>query len=401
MTTPAWLSPARLTRFGAVVSLGLAVAFVVVVATADGVDTISSGRLGGDWAAFWSAGVLARTDPALLLDVGAQRAVMSDVLRGDFAPFPYPPLFAFLFVPFALFSFSTGYVLYVLVLVVVGIVAVRWTMDLVGTSPRWRPVGMLGAMTYAGTFASWGGAQNATITLLVLAGTARLLDRGRAVAAGLVLASLWFKPQYALPVIGLVLVAGHARTAVVALAGGVVLWVAHVPVFGSDWTVAWVREILRATDAGNRTFNTALTVSPVEWIRGVLAAPWGDVVGLAVAVVIGAGFAWLAHRYRDPAQWLALTGVALLLTAPHALRYELALLVPVLALLARRRDPGVLLAAWVIGPVLLLDLGPALRIAYVVVIAGMLVVDLRRTDGDHGPGAVGPAAPQPADPLRG
>ncbi len=401
MTTPAWLSPARLTRFGVVVALGLAVAFMVVVGTADGVDTISSGRLGGDWAAFWSAGLLARTDRILLLDVGAQRAAMSDVLRGDFAPFPYPPLFAFLFVPFALFSFSTGYVLYVLVLVVAGVVAVRWTMDLVGTGPEWRPVGMLGAMTYAGTFASYGGAQNATITLLVLAGTARLLDRGRAVAAGLVLSALWFKPQYALPVIGLALVAGHLRTAAVALAGGAALWIAHVPVFGRDWTTTWAGEILRVTDSGNRTFNTALTVSPVEWVRGLLAAPWGDVVGLGLAVVIGAGFAWLAFRHRDPATWLAVTGVALLLTAPHALRYELTLLIPALALLARRTGPAPLLAAWAIAPVLLLDLGPALRIAYVIAVAVVLVRTLRSADGDHGPSGFGPGAPPPADRVRG
>lgn len=395
------VSSARLTRFGLVVAIGLVIAFVIVVVTADGIATVASGRLGGDWAAFRTAGVLARTDPSLLLDAAAQRAAMAEFLEGNFAPFPYPPLFGFLFVPFAFLSFASGYVVYVILLAVAGVVAVHWTMDLAGTSAEWRPVGMLGAMTYAGTFASYGGAQNATITLVVLAGTARLLDRGRSVAAGVVLTALWFKPQYAVPVIGLALVAGHVRTVVVAVAGGFVLWAAHVPVFGVDWTARWAREILHVTDAGNRVFNTTLTVSPVEWIRGVVPAPWGDAVGLGLAAVLGLGFAWLAHRPRDPAAWLALTGVALLLTAPHALRYELTLLVPALAIVARRRGPLPVLVAWVLGPVLLLDLGPALRIAYVVVVAAALVDGLRLVDGDRGPITVGSAAPRPADPPGG
>ncbi len=391
------LTPARLTRFGIAVAVALTVAFVVFVATADGVQAIAGGRLGGDWAAFHTAGVLLLDDPGLLLDPVAQQDQMARYLDGNFAPFPYPPLFGYLYVPFALVGFRVGYVVYVLCLLALGIVAVRWILDLSGVSSDWRLVGLLGAMTYPGTFLSVGGAQNATITLFLLALTGRLLADDRPVAAGLALGLLWFKPQFAIPVLALVLVAGHRRTVAVASAVGLAIAGVTGLVFGGDWLARWY-DLLRLTDTGNRIFNTGATVSPVEWVRGVVASPAGDLVGLALAVGLGLGFAVVAHRRNRPRDLLPIIVLALLLTAPHALLYELCLLVPVLAVVVRHRGPAWGLGLWAAAGVLAFSVPAPLRIGYVVVV-GVLWWSTLPPDWRGPPVAV--AGDDPTVALRG
>lgn len=367
------------------VGLALVCAFVVFNATVDGVEAAAGGRLGGDWAAFRTAGFLILNDPASLLDIATQRAAMADYLRGGFAPFPYPPLFGIVYVPFALLSFQAGYIVYVLVLVALAVIGIRWTMDVLDVAPEWRTVGMLGGLTYTGTFLSIGGAQTATITLFLLAGAMRSLRRGDDFVAGLFLTLLWFKPQFAIPVLLLLLVARHVRAVATALAGGVAIAVASGFVFGWDWPARWY-DILAVTDTGNRVFNTVNTVSAVEWLRGVLVAPWGDVLGLALAAIVGLGFAVLAHRRRDPDVLLPLACLALLVTAPHALRYELTLLVPALGVVVQRRGPAWGVAAWAIAPVLIILPAP-LRILYVIAIAAAWLSAVRHPDTSADRGA--------------
>lgn len=361
------LGPARLQRFGLAVAAAMVVAFVIVVATATGVDAIAGGRVGGDFAAFRTAGVLLLDTPGALLDPVAQHQEMAAYLDGRFAPFPYPPLFGYLYVPFALLPFRVGYVAYVIVLVMVAAVAIRWTMDLLGVATRWRVVGLLGGLTYAGTFLSISAAQNTVLTLAILAGSLRLVAAARPELAGLVLTLLWFKPQYAIPVLGLVLVAGRVRTVAVALAGGLVIVAITTAVFGPGWPAAWY-DLLALTDAGNRVFNTGNTVSSVEWLRGIVAAPWGDVLGLSAALVLGAASIVAVHRHRDPGALLALVGVAILATAPHALRYELALLVPALALVTRHLGIRGGVVAWAMAVPLVFGVPAPLRIAYVLAV---------------------------------
>ena len=367
----ALLSPRRLTLAGLAIAIGMAIAFILFVVTADGVDGLAGGRLGGDWPAFHTAGLLARTNPEALFDVDAQRAIMAEYLGDSYTPFPYPPLFAFLFVPATYVSYGLGYATYVVLLLVAAIVAVRWLLDLYGADDdRWRTVGMLGATTYAGTFLSYAGAQNATLTLLILVGAHRLLVRGAPAKAGLVLGLLWFKPQYAVPALGLVAVAGYVRTAAWAVVPGVLVWLASAVVFGVDWVGRWGSGILRATDAGNRRFNTQNTVSMVEYLRGRVEQPWGDAIAIGLAVVVGVCFVLLVRRYRQPHVLLPLVCVALLLTALHALRYELALLVPAFAAgLAARGMSGVRVAValYVGGWVMVAPVHPIVRVLYVIV----------------------------------
>lgn len=379
--------PRHMVMGGLAVAIGMSIAFVLFVGTAQGVEGLAGGRLGGDWAAFWTGGVLARTDPQGLLDPEVQHRLMAPYLRDRFSPFAYPPVLAYLFVPATLVSFRLGYVVYVILLVIAALVAIRWLLDLFEVrSATWRLVGYLGGVTYMGTFRSASGAQNATLTLLVLVGGHRQLAKGHEWQAGMLFGLLWYKPQFAVPVLGLLGVGGYWRAALWGLVPGAALWIANALVFGADWVSAWADGILRVTDVGNRLVNTDATVSVVEYVRGRLGAPTGDVLGLALAAVIGAVFVTLAWRLGRSLWLLPLMCGALLVTAPHALNYELALLLPVFAAgLRLRGEDGVTaaLGLYALGWVMLLPVHPLVRVGYVVVAIVWWLRALRRPTGDR------------------
>ena len=284
----ALLTPARLTRFGLATAFAMAFSVVVVVVTADGIDTLAGGRVGGDWPPFHAAGHLFRQDPLLVLDVDAQQAAMSAYLDGGFAPFAYPPILAALFVPFTVLPFLGGYVVYLVLLAAAAVWAARVVMDVLGVrSAAWRRVGVLGVLTLPAAFRSYSGAQNGTITLLVLALGYRRLQAGDPWRAGLVLGLLWYKPQFAVPVAGLLLVAGWWRAALASLVPGVLLWAATAAVYGADWVQTWWDGIVQVTDRGNKIFNTEASISLVEYVRGRIGEPTGEVLGLLLAAAIG------------------------------------------------------------------------------------------------------------------
>lgn len=364
----------RLTRIGRSVVFGLAVAFVVVVAGSDGLATPGGGRLGGDWAAFWAAGALFRQDPALLLDLDAQLATTAPYLDGNVLPFPYPPLLAALYALPSMLPFTVGYVVVVAILTVLAVVASNWAMQVLAVPAHVRPLGRLGALSFAGTAVAIFGTQTTILVLAAVCGAMLLMHRGGSVAAGCVLGLLWFKPQFALPVLLLLAVAGHRRTAAIGLAGAPLWWGANAMVFGRGWMVVWLRDIVAFVDAGNQAGNLDQTISVVEWVRAILPSPIDDPVSVSIALVLGGLFAYQASRTRDPRSLLPLVCAAMVLTALHALQYELAMLVPTLLATAAtggRRYVPALLGMWLVAPVVVIADIAVLGIAFAASIIGL------------------------------
>lgn len=368
------LTPARLTRFGVVTALAMAASVAIVVLSADGIDTVTGGRVGGDWPPFHAAGHLFVEDPALVLDVAAQREAMGPYLDGDFAPFAYPPILAALFVPFTLLSFLGGYVVYMALLAGAAIWAAFAAMDVLGVrSPDWRRVGLLGVLTLPAAFRSYTGAQNGTITLLVLGLGYRRLQLGDPWRAGLILGLLWYKPQFALPVAGLLLVAGWWRAALASLVPGVALWAATAAVYGADWVQTWWDGIVQVTNRGNKIFNTDASISLVEYLRGRIGDPTGEVIGLLVAAALGLVAVVAVRRLPDVRDQFVVASLALIVTAAHALPYELVLLVPAIGAIAMARSDGPrwALALYVLTAILLLPVHPVTRAVAVLAVAGL------------------------------
>lgn len=379
-------TPERLVRFGGAIALALAIGFALHVLTTDGVTSATGGRMGGDWAPFRTAGELAARDPALVLDVDAQREAMSRYFDGGgFLTFAYPPVIAFLFIPGSWASFTTGYVLAVVVLAVVAVAATRLTMDVVGiTDPTWRRVGHLGALTFAPVFRAYTGAQNSTVTWLILAGGFWLLQRERPWLAGSVLGLLWYKPQFVVPVVGLVLVLRFWRVAAAAVGVGVAFWGLNAAVYGPGWVGPWLAGPVDMVDRGNIGFSTDITVTVVEWVRWVVGGTTGMLWALLVAVLLGLVFVGIGWTRRDPEVLLPLTSAALLVTAPHALVYEMTLLVPVIAsglALAHQRGVPAVAGWWALSVVAVAVQHPAVRIGFVVAVVAWWYVQVQRGDG--------------------
>lgn len=314
--------------------------------TADGLATLAGGRLGGDFPAFYGAGELVADDPAALADPAVQRSVIGRYLpEAEYLLFPYPFPLSLPYALLAALPYRAAYTVHVLVLAGALGLSVR---GLVASLPELRDhagLAAAGAFAFVPAFLAIAGGQNAPVVLAVLVGGFLLAGRARPVAAGALLAVLWFKPQMLVPVLGLLLVGGHWRVVAPAVVGGLGWYGAGVPWWGWDWPARWLTGVVAATDAANVATNTARSVSPVELTRGLT----GDVAGGIVLVLLAAATVALWRWADDWPARLAVAAVGLLATAPHALFYELTLLLAPFAFLAVRQGraalPGILVLA--------------------------------------------------------
>lgn len=353
--------PRRLRRISFGLVFALAVSMAIIVATGSGPW--------GDFNVFWEVGWIVRDDPRLLLDASVQEARVREWYDNATAPFPYPPAAGFAMVPLTWLPLDAAYLATMAVLAILAGFSARLLCDVLGvTNPVWRQVAVAATVAFAPVVRAFVSGQNATITLFALALGWWLRDRGHPAWAGVALGILWYKPQFAIPVLLLVLVGRWFATAAGMAVAAAASYAFHAWQFGGDWIVTWYRELVAARDVANQLNELAKTASLVEYVR----AAAGDVPGYGLALALGLLAAWLFVRHEDPADRLAITCVALVVTAPHALSYEATLLVPVLGLVAVRGGRGMLpwgILGWLLGLVTLGSTRPLLTIGYVLIVA--------------------------------
>src|SRR4029078_12524155 len=102
----------RLRRLLVAALAGIAIGFVVLLATSQGLRTIRGGRIGGDLPAFYGAGRIVRSgDTPRLYDAELQEAAQRDLLPGisGRVAFAYPPYVALAYVPLTWLPFKIAY----------------------------------------------------------------------------------------------------------------------------------------------------------------------------------------------------------------------------------------------------------------------------------------------------
>ena len=392
-TTPLDVSwERRLRTYPVLILVALGAAFVFVLVAGSG-STTASGRVGGDFPAFYSAGsIVMAGDADRLYDPAVQASAQAELLGEEdgFIMYPYAPHVAAAYGPLSELPYRTAYALHTVVMVgaLVGALAlIRPMAPIVG---RWFGAAIAVAATAYPVFVGVTGGQNTAISLLLIAATWRAWHEDRDAVAGLVLALLLFRPQYALPLLGLALLDRRWRTLATAAVGGAGVWLANVAVAGTGWLTFWydgVRPLLEA----DAEVNAVNEIAPI----GVLVAIFGETTGaVVVGGVVSAGLVgdqmWLWWRRRlDLGARMALTAAALPLLGTHAIYYDTGLLIFTVAVLADRR----LLSPAGIGVVWLATLVHLTRHALgasplILVIAGLGVLAARRlADGDQ-PAAV-------------
>jgi hypothetical protein len=320
--------------------IALGVAFAVVVLSGSGSEAVS-GRLGGDYPSFYAAGQVLVEDPSELYDVEAQARAQAGLFGADTDGgqlyFAYPSVFAIPYAGLAQLPYRASYVVHTLFMVGLLVLGLHLLRPLVSLIDRHFLPCVVASLVFYPMFTGVTGGQNTAVTFVLLAWFFRALADDEDVAAGLAVGLLLFKPQYALPLIGLLLVVRRWRAAGVALAGGVVVYLVGAALQGWGWGTRWLDTVrwLAEVDAPFNTHNA------VSWL-GVAEAVFG--VGSAAAIVVGwslalatAGalaVAWHRDRLRHPALVVALTVPAILLIAPHAIYYDAGILLMSLAVLS-------------------------------------------------------------------
>ena len=301
-----------------------------------------------DWPAFWSAGATAGTadlvDPARHL--AWQRA--NGVPEAFFA---YPPGSAILFVPLAALPLPVGFIVNGLVMLIATIGA-GWVAGPVFRIERSSAA--LALLAFAPVTASVVLGQNAALGLLLAMVAIAGLNRADPTPTGIAIGLLLYKPTYALPLIGLLVLRRRwAELAIVALIGAG-WYLAGVWAAAGDWLwpgpwAAGLGGYLQADFAGNA--DKAISLPGLAARAGVPELGAIAIGGLVVALSI-------PHLRRaaivEAAAGACLIGVAV---SPHAWGYDAALAAPfLLAMLTGRVGPGEPGRTWAVAIVYLLGL---------------------------------------------
>lgn len=351
--------PGRLPAWG--VLIGLSIGLVVGLLTTDGVVTIS-GRLGGDFQAFYGAGrIAAAGDWENLYDHERQREAQEPVWEqgtDTVLYFAYPPAIALLYAPFTALEFRWSFLLHTLLMVG----AVALSLHLLKPGFPWlrdhMPEALAAALFFYPLMRATLGGQNTALSLLLLVATWRLVADGRWMAAGIALAALFYKPQYAVPLAGLFFLDRRWRVLVGVGLGLVIAYALNASLMGVDWPFTWWNQAVEFArlDAAVNRFNSVSWVGFFQAVRGP-SDPLGLAIGWALAVshLAFLVYFWLWAERTDWAARFAVTSVGILLISPHTMYYDAGLLLLALGLPSAtvglgRATWGGLLLIWALAP---------------------------------------------------
>ena len=289
---------------------------------------------GSDFLGFYSASVLAGQGRAVeAYDPGAFHGVQKAVAGAEVEPltWPYPPTAFFLVWPWAWFSYTTALGLW---LVGSGALFV-WAflrMERIGQD-RLLP---LAVAAFPAFYLNWTHGQNGAWNTALLALGASCMSR-RPVAAGLCWSFLACKPQMALPLVLVLLLARRWRT-LAAWTAGTVVWAGLAwAVWGAESWEAW-RGMMALTvdwmEKGLLTFDKIPTA-----YAAVRLAGGGHVAAQAGHGLFIAGALWVVRRVEwgklDGWGCAAVAAPGVFLLSPYAWDYDLLILSVPLVWLAR------------------------------------------------------------------
>ncbi len=348
---------ARTERMAKAVLFALGLAVVLIAVAAPGLGETSAAtdgpRLGGDLPAFYAAGsIVLDGDIGQLYDASRQQAAQDELGIDGYLAFAYPPHVAVAYAPLSALDFRIAYVVHTFAMAGAFVFALRLLADVVPAIRRWRWQLAAGGLTFVPLITSVGGGQNASLTVLGLAVVWWALARDREVLAGVAAGLLAFRPQYALPLIGLLLLARHWRAVAAAVGVIAATWVAAAALLGPMWLTTWMDQVVPFVEA-DAGVNAANSISLLGALQAVTSAESmvALVLGVLGAVVVIATLAylWMYPRRFTLAWRMGAMAIGMLLISPHTMFYDAALLtIAGAAVIATRTAgaPRVLIFVW-------------------------------------------------------
>lgn len=317
---------------------------------------------GADYSCFWAGAKSALSEPGRIYDFQHNSTLQGWPLgAGRLRPYVYPPTALFVFAPFTLPGYWTGYALWV---ALTGALFL-WAAARIGAP--WPLVLLTPPVLLT--------AQCGQVTLLIGGLVLMALSlRGRPILAGVLFGlAASVKPQFMILVPLALLAEGRWRTILAAGATGLALCLAAVAAWGvqtwADWLAALPRfNALIFHDRG-------LTEDAVTPFAALVASGHSGAWAFLLSP-LAAALVWFGFRRSDDlaVRSLVLFGATLVVT-PYAMNYELALFAPGMAVYLRRlADPrwpryaaaafGYVLLPWAfpsVLPALALGAAPLLR----------------------------------------
>lgn len=349
------ITPWRLKVYPIAALAGLFVAVLFTVLTArDG--AIVTGRLGGDFPAFYVAGKMVTQgeshsiyDPERILS--EQRLIIP---TGGYLPFVNPPHFAYFYAPFGAMSYNFAFLLHYCFLVFLLAYIVKDLVSLEYIDSLMFYFSLIFCLTFYPILKSVLGGQNSVLSLFLLFIVWKFADSGREWRAGLCLGLLMYKPQFAIPFIGLFFLAGYWRVA----ASGVLSWI--IIAFGTIYflkhnLLEWLAFAFAFSerDAIVNKLNSVSLSGFVEAFSGGASSASLSLAGIGVIlVVISISALWYqGKRKRRLNELMAAACPAVLLIPQHVMYYDVSLCVLSILLLVNDKTirSKMFLMLWLLG----------------------------------------------------
>ncbi|RJR33844.1 MAG: DUF2029 domain-containing protein [Deltaproteobacteria bacterium] len=309
------------------VSLPLLVALYGVtwfywISTGSGLADRSGNPIGGDFSYYWSASSLVlQGEPAAVYDLSRIKAVELQVFGKEATvPFPYPPTFLLLLLPFGLLPYLPSLALWL----GVTLGGYLWTIRRIAPHPQiiWL------ALAFPGAFQNFGFGQNGFLSAVLLGGGLLLVDR-RPLAAGVLFGLLTYKPHLAV-LMPVALVAGRRWRSLwwmgVTCAA---LILASLLVLGPDTWRGFLSNLPGAVRLLETGSFSVIHKMPTVFCALIFAGAdpaTARILHGAVMLAGAAAMAWVWWRGASPPLRNAISVLAILLFIPHSFIYDLAIL---------------------------------------------------------------------------
>jgi hypothetical protein len=322
--------------------------WVISVVMGSGSSTIS-GRLGGDFPAFYGAGRMVLEGSAeQLYDWGAQHDAQAGLHADEdakFLAFAYPPFVALMYAPLAMLPFRLSYVLHTLLQGACLWGAIQLLCPMSARIRKYRFEAFVMALAFYPMLRAVIGAQNTALTALTLAIVWRGLHDRRDGIAGMGAGMLLFKPQFALPVLGLLLLLRRPAILVAAAVVGAVYYALGAALSGADWPVVWWQQV-SVFHTQDQALNAVNSVGILGFCEAVLGPGSEAALFVGAALTLGAVgcamWVWWHHERHPLSLRMAVMVCAVVIVPPHSMFYDAGVLVLALAALAERHGRSAL-----------------------------------------------------------
>ncbi len=327
------LTPWRIKWYPRFVLAAIAIAFIIAVFSGNGASIIS-GRIGGDYAAFYGAGrIIAEGNFEELYNWKRQLDSQEGLFRGDeksFLPFMNPPYVALAYLPLSLLPYRLSYVIHTLLMVGGLLMTLRLLRPLNAQIEQHYLCAFTLLLLFFPILRSVIGGQNTALTLLLIASSWRAVEDQYEFWAGFFLGLLLFKPHFALPLIGVYVLSGRWRVGITSGITAFFLYIIGILIQGPKWITIWFNYadwVIHAS-AG---FEAEKAISWLEFFKALLGVNsiFASIIGWTMSLGTVLGISWIWYVGGRRANLAAQIGIAvpcLLLIPPHVYYYDAGLL---------------------------------------------------------------------------